>query len=74
MVGGEVGLTYEVVLSRTRYVERQLGQRTRISDRCLRRVGLMLRVSESGWVPLSMKFSTFRPGNVYLFIAGTSYS
>jgi pre-mRNA-splicing helicase BRR2 len=30
MVGGEVGPTYEVVISRTRYVERQTGQRTRI--------------------------------------------
>jgi hypothetical protein len=30
MVGGEVGLTYEVVISRTRYVERQTGNKTRI--------------------------------------------
>ena len=30
MVGGEVGPTYEVIISRTRYVERQTGQRTRI--------------------------------------------
>jgi len=31
MVGGQVGPTYEVVLSRTRYVERRTGQRTRIA-------------------------------------------
>ena len=30
MVGGEVGPTYEVIISRTRYVERQTGQKTRI--------------------------------------------
>ncbi|PPQ67232.1 hypothetical protein CVT24_011551 [Panaeolus cyanescens] len=30
MVGGEVGPTYEVVISRTRYVERQTGNKTRI--------------------------------------------
>ena len=30
MVGGEVGPTYEVVISRTRYVERQTGHKTRI--------------------------------------------
>jgi hypothetical protein len=30
MVGSEVGLTYEVVISRTRYVERQTGNKTRI--------------------------------------------
>jgi len=28
MVGGEVGPTYEVVMSRTRYVERQTGNKT----------------------------------------------
>ncbi|KAF8970308.1 Sec63-domain-containing protein [Flammula alnicola] len=30
MVGGEVGPTYEVVISRTRYVERQTGNKTRV--------------------------------------------
>ncbi|PPQ70945.1 hypothetical protein CVT26_014249 [Gymnopilus dilepis] len=30
LVGGEVGPTYEVVISRTRYVERQTGNKTRI--------------------------------------------
>ena len=30
MVGGEVGPTYEVVISRTRYIERQTGNKTRI--------------------------------------------
>jgi pre-mRNA-splicing helicase BRR2 len=30
MVGGEVGPTYEVAISRTRYVERQTGNKTRI--------------------------------------------
>ncbi|KAF8156619.1 Sec63 Brl domain-containing protein [Crassisporium funariophilum] len=30
MVGGEVGPTYEVIVSRTRYVERQTGNKTRI--------------------------------------------
>ena len=30
MVGGEVGPTYEVIISRTRYVERQTGHKTRI--------------------------------------------
>ena len=30
MVGGEVGPTYEVVISWTRYVERQTGNKTRI--------------------------------------------
>jgi pre-mRNA-splicing helicase BRR2 len=30
MVGGEVGPTYEVVISRTRYIEKQTGKKTRI--------------------------------------------
>lgn len=30
MVGGEVGPTYEVVISRTRHVERQTGNKTRV--------------------------------------------
>jgi pre-mRNA-splicing helicase BRR2 len=30
VVGGEVSPTYEVVISRTRYVERQTGNKTRI--------------------------------------------